>query len=143
VGDGSGDGFDVDAIGGNGISACTIEVDIDIKPGSYPSCLNENGHGVIPVAILGSADFDVTQVDPATVTLEGLSIAVKGKSDKLLAAYEDTNGDGYMDLVVKIDDTDNVTWNGNGTAILKGNLYLEFGGTPIEGVGDICIVPSA
>jgi hypothetical protein len=32
------------------------EVGIDIKPGSDPNCFNINGHGVIPVAILGSSE---------------------------------------------------------------------------------------
>ena len=40
-----------------------IAVQIDIKPGSDPNCFNLNGNGVIPVAILGSADFDATEVD--------------------------------------------------------------------------------
>ena len=40
-----------------------VQVDIDIKPGSDPNCFNVNGNGVIPVAILGSANFDVTRVD--------------------------------------------------------------------------------
>ena len=35
-------------------------VAIDIKPGSDPNCFNNDGHGVIPVAILSSTDFDAT-----------------------------------------------------------------------------------
>jgi hypothetical protein len=118
---------------------CPIEVDIDIKPGSDPSCFNNDGHGVIPVAILGSADFDVYTVDPGTVQLEGLAVAAKGKSNKLLAAYEDVNGDGFTDLVIKIEDADGTFTQGSGYATLMGNLYGEYGGTPIQGTGDICI----
>ena len=33
------------------------DVEIDIKPGSDPNCFNNNGHGVIPVAILSSNNF--------------------------------------------------------------------------------------
>jgi hypothetical protein len=116
--------------------SCPIVVSIDIKPGSDPSCFNNDGHGVIPVAILGSADFDVTRVDPGTVQLEGLAVSAKGKSNKLLAAYEDVNGDGYPDLVIKIEDVDGTFTQGSGTATLNGNLY---DGTPIQGTGDICI----
>ena len=92
---------------------------------------------VIPVAILGSADFDVYDVDAGTVTLEGAKLAMKGKSDKsFVPAYEDVNGDTYMDMVLKIEDVDGTFTQGSGYATLTGLLY---DGTPIEGIGDICI----
>ena len=37
-----------------------VGVGIDVKPGSCPNCFNPTGHGVIPVAILGSDVFEVT-----------------------------------------------------------------------------------
>lgn len=111
-------------------------VDIDIKPGSFPSCFNNDGNGIIPVAINGSATFDVMTVNAGSVELQGLKVAVKGKSDKLMAAYEDWNGDGYLDLVLKIVDGDNTFQQGSGTAKLTGLLN---DGSPFEGTGDICI----
>ena len=42
---------------------------LDIKPGSCPNPLNRKSKGVLPVAILGSADFDVTQLDVSTLQL--------------------------------------------------------------------------
>ncbi len=118
-----------------------ICVDIDIKPGSDPNCFNNNGHGVIPVAILsdcGDGGFDATQVDPDTVSLSGLSVKVVGKNDKLLAHIEDVNGDGCDDLIVQIADQDNAFEEGEVEAILTGKLY---DGTIINGVDSICIVP--
>ena len=47
----------------------TLEVPVDIKPASCPNPLNVKSKGVLPVAILGTADFDVTQIDPSTVQL--------------------------------------------------------------------------
>jgi hypothetical protein len=44
---------------------------LDIKPGSCPNPLNINSHGVLPAAILGRDDFDVTQIDASSVLLEG------------------------------------------------------------------------
>jgi hypothetical protein len=123
-----------------GLVIPTLSVEIDIKPGSDPNCFNNDGNGVIPVAILGAADFDVTQVDPSTVQLEGLSVASQGKSGKLMAHVEDVNGDGFDDLVVQIEDVDGTFTSGNGTATLTGNL---FDGTPLEGSDNICVVPSA
>ena len=48
---------------------------IDIKPTSCPNPANVStkGNGVLPVAIVSSADFDATQVDPVTVLLEGVA----------------------------------------------------------------------
>jgi hypothetical protein len=117
---------------------CKIQVDIDIKPGSDPNCFNNDGHGVIPVAILGSATFDVASVDPGTVQLDGLSVRARGKSNKLLAHVEDVNGDGFDDLVVQIEDADGTFSTGSGIARLTGAL---FDGTAFYGTDDICVVP--
>jgi len=119
---------------------CNIElkpigVDIDIKPDSDPNCFNNDGHGVIPVAILGSDTFDVTTVNPATITLDNQDVKTKGNGDPQ-SNIEDVNGDGFDDLVVKIVDTVGVYSVGTGTATLTGNL---FDGTPIQGTDSICI----
>jgi hypothetical protein len=115
---------------------CPIQVTIDIKPGSDPNCFNNDGHGVIPVAILGSETLDAAQIDPSTVHLEGLVVRMVGKSDKLLAHLEDVNGDGFVDLVVQIEDTDGVWTAGTSLANVTGNLY---DGTPIVGQDYVCI----
>lgn len=112
---------------------------IDIKQGSDPNCFNNDDKGVIPVAIMGSASFDVTQIDAGTVNLEGLSVKAVGKSNKLLAHIEDVNVDGFNDLVVQIQDQDGVFSPGTTTATLTGNLLPAFGSTPIEGSASICI----
>ena len=116
--------------------SCPTVVGIDIKPGSFPSCFNNDGNGIIPVAINGSADFDVTTVNVETVELQGLKVAVKGKADKLMAAYEDWDVDGDIDLVLKMVDADGTFAQGTGTAKLSGFLN---DGTPFYGIGDICI----
>lgn len=115
-----------------------IDVDIDIKPGSYPNCFNNNGHGVIPVAILGKLDFSVYNIDLATIRLESLSVKKVGKKEKLLAHYKDINDDQVDDLVVQIDDSEKVFEKGETQATLIGGLY---DGTLIEGTDTICIVP--
>lgn len=115
--------------------SCPLEVVIDIKPGSFPSCFNNNGNGIIPVAIFGSETFDVHEVDVSTVELEGLPVAMKAPG-RYMAAYEDVDLDGYMDLVVKFDDVAGVFDQGDEYATLTGNLL---DGTPFFGVGDICV----
>jgi hypothetical protein len=46
-----------------------ITADLDIKPGSCPNSFNRKTHGVLPVALVGTEDFDVSTVDLATVRL--------------------------------------------------------------------------
>ena len=84
----------------------TIEIAplvIDIKPGSYPNSINLGSNGVVPVAILSTADFDATLISADTVFLAGAGVAVRGKGNKYLASEEDVNGDGLLDLVVKVE----------------------------------------
>jgi hypothetical protein len=129
-----------------------IDVFIDIKPGSCPNPLNVKSKGVLPVAVLGSADFDVSTIDPATVRLsrEG----VEGEVPLLRWSYEDVgtpfegelcgchalNGDGYADLSLKFDMQALIPGlelggvKGNTLPLtLTGNLKEEFGGTPVKG----------
>jgi len=127
-----------------------LHVAIDIKPGSDPNCFNNDGNGVIPVAILGGEAFvngdlannhdgftlDVTQIDHGSVMLDRLGVKMVGKSDKLLAHIEDVNGDSIPDLVVQIQDADGAFASGETMATLTGNL---FDGTPFEGEDSICI----
>ncbi len=64
-------------------------VPVDIKPGGCPNPLNIGSRGVLPVAILGTSDLDVTAIDPKTVTLGGgviLSKQADRKKIKILAS---------------------------------------------------------
>ena len=115
-----------------------IQVIIDIKPGSYPNCFNQNEHGVIPVAIFGSANLNVKDINPVSLSLQGLVVKIAGKSNKYLAHYKNVNDDDYLDLVVQFEDSDGWMAIGNGYAMLTGELNDE---TPMEGSDTICIVP--
>lgn len=113
-----------------------IQVDIDVKPGSDPNCFNINGRGVIPVAILGSADFDVSEIDVGTLLFGGLAVRVRGKGP--LCHVEDTNGDPFPDLVCQFEDNADNWEEGNATAKLTGSLS---NGIPFAGTDNICVVP--
>ena len=105
-----------------GYIVVVVNVDIDIKPGSDPNAFNNDGNGVIPVAILGSETFDVSLIIPTSVTLEGMALKTVGKAEKALYHYEDVNGDGFEDLVVQIQDEDGVFEPGEGVASVTGLL---------------------
>lgn len=89
----------VSAYASQDLPACPI-ASIDIKPGSLPNSVNTKAKGVLPVAILSSVDFDVTQVDPTLVSLLGAN------PEKW--SLEDINGDGQLDLILhfRIEDLD-------------------------------------
>ena len=116
----------------------TVDVDIDIKPGSDPNSINLGSNGNVPVAILGSADFDATTVDPYTVTLAGAEVALKGKAQTPMASVEDVNEDGFDDLIVHVDTEALELSDGDTIAILEGETY---DGTSIAGEDTVNIVP--
>jgi len=115
-----------------------VDVDIDIKPGSYPNAINLRSHGLVPVAILSSEEFDATTVDSETVELAGSGVVTRGKSNRYMAHKEDVNGDGLVDLVLQVA-TKNLDPESfqDGYAILTG---ATFGGRDIEGKDKITLV---
>ena len=118
-----------------------LKADIDIKPGSDPNSINLGSGGVIPVAILGSGIFDVSCIDPFTVTMAGASVKVKGKSDNA-GSLDDVNGDGHLDLVLQMV-TSELTLTGDKTeAVVEGDYCCTDSGCyPFSGVDSVNIVP--
>ena len=124
-----------------------IEVDIDIKPGSYPNSININGSGLITVAILGSETFDVSNINIGSLVFAGLDVAVRGK-DKPMCKIEDVSGnfsegpegtpDGYPDLVCHFEDDPSLWSPTDGTAEVTGLLN---DGTILMGIDEIRLVP--
>ena len=120
-------------------------VQIDVKPGSYPNAININGNGVIPVAILGSARFDVTQVVIGSLNFAGLELRVK-PNGTMQCSISDVSGpagvpDGYEDLVCQFVD-DPLLWvPGGGFADLTG-VFIFAGNKalPFKGSDEISIV---
>ena len=114
----------------------TIDVQIDIKPGSDLNPINLGSKGSVPVAIFSTIDFDATTIDPLTVTLAGASVRIKGKGTPQASAA-DVDGDGLIDLIVHVD-TSTLQLRGTATeAILEGET---FDGQKIRGVDTVRIV---
>jgi hypothetical protein len=112
-------------------------VTIDIKPNSSPNTINLGSNGVVAVAILSSATFDATTVDPLSVTLASSPVKLKGNGTPQVN-FQDVNGDGRQDLVVHIQ-TEALALNENDTqAVLEGET---FGGAAIVGTDMVRIVP--
>jgi hypothetical protein len=95
---------------------------------------------------LGSASFNVNNVDMSTLSFAGLDVCVRGNNTQQ-CSVEDVSGnfaspegapDGYPDLVCQFVDDPNLWSPDDGTATLTGKL---FDGTSIKGIDSICIVP--
>ena len=112
-----------------GVLVPVIWMDIDIKPGELPNSINLKPKGTVPVAILGASDFDLMTVDPETLTLAGAPVKMK-KNGTLQASFEDTNGDGFLDLVIHVSTKELDLSEGDTEAILEGQT---FDGQDMEG----------
>ncbi|MHC4444903.1 MAG: hypothetical protein ACYTA5_20080, partial [Planctomycetota bacterium] len=87
------------------------KVHLDIKPGSCPNPVNTNtqGKGRIPMAILGTETFDVSEIDPASISIGGVVFPVRTPviedvGTPLLDGEEcechELEGDGIDDLLI-------------------------------------------
>jgi len=122
------------------ICPAVIEVDIDIKPGSFPNSINPKSMGVVPVAILGSATFDVTDVDVNTLAFgpDGAAPAHDLNDPVTYANHlQDVNDDGFLDLVSHYRQKETGLATGDTEACISGETM---GGTPIEGCDSVRVL---
>ncbi len=111
---------------GNGIpDECEVFATLDIKPGSCPNPLNPRSRGKLPVALVGSGLFDVSQIDTNSVFLSradgvggsaaplmgppGPGISVEDVATPFQGepcACHGSEGDGIDDLVLKFSTPD-------------------------------------
>jgi len=127
----------------------SIEVSVDVKPGSFPSSVNLKSKGVTPVAIHTTDDFDAADVDPETVRLDEDGCDIAAVKWERYDCDEFPNplygepgepemiGDGDIDLVLYFETSD-LGCLGDVTEVeLTGTT---FGGVAIVGTSDIRFV---
>lgn len=115
----------------------SISAVIDIKPGSDTNSINLGSSGLVPVAILSTSTFDARAVNPTTVVLAGAKVKVKGKGTPM-AAFQDVDGDGLLDLVVHVSTEALELSAGDTRAFLEART---FNNTPVIGSDWVRIVP--
>ncbi len=114
---------------------------VDIKPGGEPNSIRTASRGRIPVAILGSEIFDVTEIDVTTLAFGPAGAApAHDLTDSIVYAEHlgDVNGDGLTDLVSHYRTQETGIAPGDTQACLMGDLIS---GVPIVGCDTIRTVP--
>lgn len=74
-------------------------IEIDIKPGSESNEIPIKTERNFPIALFGSAELDITLVNPRTIRVTAAEKKLVGRSDVRTCRREDINGDSYQDLV--------------------------------------------
>ena len=146
---------------GGTLDAGPIDVNVEIRP---PNCLgakipidgkkiNAKSKGVTPVVIVGNPTYDVTEIDPATVLLQG--VAPVRDAIEYASHCNAENGDDELDLVLKFSTqelvdameispaerkaVENGEWPSKPLQ-LTGNLFEDSGGTAINGEVSVTLV---
>ncbi len=118
-----------------------IEVEIDIKPRSDHNVIDPLGRGVIPVAILGSDSFDVTDVDVTTLAFgPGGASSVFDLTNPwvFFFSHRDLNRDGESDLISYYQTEETGIAMGDSEACLTGEAL---DGTSFEGCDAVTTAP--
>jgi hypothetical protein len=128
-----------------------VRLDIDIKPESCPNPLNVKSKGVLSVAVLGTEGFDVTEIDTATIRLEGVApirSVIEDVSTPLLDEQDECDSasvgeDGFDDLTVVLDTQEVVSALGevaDGDELVLTLTGESSDGRPVEGKDRITIL---
>jgi len=121
---------------------CAGPMTIDIKPGSDPSSVScKNNKGSVPVAVFGSANFDVSTIDLGSLELNGIPVTEKHDTRHI----EDKNGDEFPDAVLHLEKAGvcEATSDNNEYPLKKSRdvtLTGSNGDGDFEAIGDIRIV---
>jgi len=137
----------------------SVELYVDIRPGSCVNPLNPRSQGVLPVAILGTENFDVKTIDPRSIRLsregvDGEVAPIRGHYGDVgnpgqcePATYYECLRDGYRDLILMFKTQQLVNalslWDVAGetvTLTLSANLKEEFGASALSAQDEIKVL---
>jgi internalin A len=123
-------------------------VSVDIKPAACPNPLSVYSYGILQVAILGTEEFDVNEIDVVSVRLNDVA-PIRHNYEDVSTPVLDANdcnctaegADGYLDVILKFE-TEDITNTlpdvNNGDVVELPITGVLTDATPIE--GSDCIV---
>jgi hypothetical protein len=109
-----------------------MDVVIDIKPGSEQNSINLKSKGVVPVAVLATADFFVEMINLDTVNFAG--------AKPVHWSFEDVDEDGKDDIIFHFRTQELYDLDQNSTEATLKALLLN--GDEVSGTDEVRIVPS-
>lgn len=80
------------------LSAQSIKVSIDVKPGDNPTSIEADRGGLLPVAILSTREFDASTVNPSTIRVGPTGT----EAEAFRSMVEDVDRDGRADRLVLV-----------------------------------------
>ena len=106
---------------------------VDITPGNDRNPINSQSNGVVPVALLGSATFDVSRLDFSTIVFG------PGEATPKHAAghFADVNSDGHPDMMLHFPTPEAGLAPGDSDACLSGETL---GGTTLLGCDLVTVI---
>jgi hypothetical protein len=107
-----------------------VGVNLDVQPDSNQTTINPSSHAVIPVAILSTATFDATSVNPLTVKFGRTGT----EASPVHWSFADVNGDGRVDIILDFRVQSTGIQAGDTQAVLMGRTL---DGTPFRGFAAI------
>jgi hypothetical protein len=118
-----------------------MQVKIDVKPSARKSdpVVNPKAKGVLPVALLGSQDFNPFKID-----VQSLRFGATGTEASLHRCNnepQDVNKDGHADRLCHFHNELANFDDDHDTGMLKGNMNAESGGMQFEGNGELKVIP--
>ena len=121
----------------SGVTPSMQVINIDVRPGQAdPANINPKAKGVIPVAILGQADFNVKEVDVSSLTF-----GHTGAEKTLRSCQKNTqdfNKDGFEDLLCHFENGDAGFGDEDVAGTVKGK---KVGGKEFRGHGKLKVKP--
>lgn len=123
-----------------------LGVNLDLKPGGCPNPITSAAKGVFPAAIVGTYDFDVSNIDAGSLLLQGVAPVSSGYEDVATPFGGGTCGctnagpDGLTDLTMKFRAQDIFAAIGSSA---RGTYVLTLTGMLLDGreiEGQDCII---
>lgn len=115
------------------VPAPGANVEIQVRPRSERSCIKDGR--IIRVVFLGSADFDVLNIDQTTLSFAGLDVSTR-RSGPLCTAFN-SSADEYLDLMCRFKhNSDDFEPDSSDQATASGVLI---DGRPFQGSDSICL----
>jgi hypothetical protein len=125
-------------ISGITAGAKTQHINIEVKPGIKKLApLNPKAKGKVPVAIMGSADFNVTDIKQQSLTFG--STGAEDSLAKCQKVVRDINRDGFGDLLCHFENSAAGFKSGDIEGVLMGEAK---GGIAFEGRALIKVIPT-